>query len=197
MKKGFTLIELLVVIAIIGILAAMLLPALGSVQEKAKQIRCKANLDQMGKCMKVYLLDFGRNVRYPDKNGQAFLAWLYQPNINILGEQVAYICPSTPDDSNEQGGILVATTEGNGFGPVSYAGRNNINQQVYPGIFKQSRDTTVTPMGGDDWNDAIVENHENGDVLVFLFVDGHADHLRGIASNFAGDYASTFEPITN
>jgi prepilin-type N-terminal cleavage/methylation domain-containing protein len=197
MKKGFTLIELLVVIAIIGILAAMLLPALGSVQEKAKQIRCKANLDQMGKCMKVYLLDFGRNVKYPAIDGQGFLTHLYQPNINVLGEAVAFICPSTPDDENESGGLTTATTTGNGFGPCSYAGRRNSNQQVYPGIFKPSRDTTVTPMGADDWNDSTVENHENGDVLIFLYVDGHADHIRGNALNFTSDYGSTYNPLTN
>ena len=194
MKKGFTLIELLVVIAIIGILAAMLLPALGSVQEKAKQIRCKANLDQMGKCMKVYLLDFGRNVRYPNHDGQGFLVHLYTPTINILGEAAAYICPSTPDDNI---GLDGATELGDGDGPCSYAGRKNTNQQIYPGIFRPSRDTTVTPMASDDWNDGIVENHENGDVMIFLYVDGHADHIRGPNAGFASYYQKVFDPLTN
>ncbi len=74
-RGGFTLVELLVVIAIIGILVALMLPAVQAARESGRRTECKNNLKQLGLAMESHLSAHGR---YPS-NGWGYL-WIGDPD---------------------------------------------------------------------------------------------------------------------
>jgi prepilin-type N-terminal cleavage/methylation domain-containing protein len=93
-QPGFTLVELLVVIAIIGILVALLLPAIQAAREAARRAMCANNLKQIGLANQNY--HSSRN-KFPP--GALYDTWIYSATINVYNGWTREILPYAEDDA--------------------------------------------------------------------------------------------------
>ena len=119
-KRGFTLIELLVVIAIIGVLAALLLPALNLAKEKAKRTSCISNLKQVNLAIRLYADESSDRLPvlpnpnpYPNGVG-AYYKQLVKGYLGLQGpassNETVFICPADRVLKNQIGHAFTSYT---------------------------------------------------------------------------------------
>ena len=209
-QNQFTIIELLVVISILAILCALLLPALNSAREKAREIGCIGNLKQLGVVLSSYAGD--NNDCYPYEQDRLYIARRIFPIVlnPYYGKKAedwnpgrkttgATFCPSVP--VRETG-----TTEGcvanYGFSTNLFRGSSMDAQQETVGIGtmtgsgterKANRLSKVYPQGAVAF---CLEMTESGEAVpkgeVMIYPNRTADNCWVSRTKNGGEYISVY-----
>ena len=192
-EKKFTLVELIVVIGVIGILAAMLLPAVSKAHQMSQQVQCLNNEKQIGAAMQMYVQDNklylmpGYSKDIYEHGGTNWTRFIYK----YLQETRALDCPTSPDGPPPETKEGFHLYDGN-YG-WNFDGMNGTNGTLYGHVtnpskgylFFDSGDQCVT-VGVNTWDNLMEEldldwdsrqeganRHQNR--LLIFYVDGHVE----------------------
>jgi len=137
-QRGFTMVEILIVVAIVGILSAIVLTAFSGVRERARDVKRKTELSQIGQFLmkSCYLPDGGA--------GEYDLVPLAQEILNKNPQYADYLksIPKDPKSGTETESKYIYVINGDGSKCALYANLENNKESITLSI------TVPTPGGG-------------------------------------------------
>jgi prepilin-type processing-associated H-X9-DG protein len=103
-SRAFTLVELVVVVGVIGLLVALLLPAMGRARAQAQRLKCASNLRSIGQAMTSYVQQFGYYPVYRLNDSSTTLLniaiWPAQLRLFMGGGEETFYCPAQDERCN-------------------------------------------------------------------------------------------------